>query len=155
MGVTVRRATRADAQAIAGFAVALFELHAEWDPRRFTQIATRDGAERFYGERAEAGGVLLAESDRQAIGFAFFEYEPVLYADLATNVVLLQDLFVEPEARGKGAGRELLRAVRREAERLKADKILLSVAAANGEGREVFKRFGFATTMHEMMLIVN
>ena len=155
MGVTVRRATRADAKAIAGFAVALFELHAKWNAKRFTQIATREGAEHFYGERAEAGSVLVAESHGQIIGFAFFEYEAVLYAELATNVVLLHDLFVVPEARGKGAGRELLNAVREEAKLRGADKILLSVADANAEGRKVFERNGYETTMLEMMLVVD
>jgi len=155
MGVTVRRATRADAGVIAGFAVALFELHAKWDAKRFTQIATREGAEHFYGERAEAGSVLVAESDGEVIGFAFFEYEAVLYAELATNVVLLHDLYVVSQERRKGAGRELLNAVRDEAKRLGADKILLSVADANVEGREVFERNGYETTMHEMMLIVD
>jgi GNAT superfamily N-acetyltransferase len=154
MAVTVRRATRADAKAVAAFAVALFELHAKWDAKRFTQIATRDGAESFYGDRSEAGSVLIAESDGEVMGFAFFEYEALLYAELATNVVLIHDLYVAEEARRMGAGRALLKAVHREATALGADKILLSVAAANAEGREVFERNGYTTTMHEMMLDV-
>lgn len=154
MAVTVRRATRTDAAAIAKFAVALFELHAEWDAKRFTQIATLEGAERYYGDRAEAenAGVHVALDGDRHIGFAYFEYEPMLYAELATRVAWLHDIYVEPDARGGGIGSQLIAAVRHDARALGADKILLSVATGNETGRELFERNGFRTTMHEMML---
>ena len=38
MAVTVRRATRDDAAKAAEFAVALAELHVEWDGERFSRI---------------------------------------------------------------------------------------------------------------------
>jgi GNAT superfamily N-acetyltransferase len=155
MAVTVRHAVRADAEAISEFAVALFELHAQWDPRRFTQIATRDGAARFYGDRADAGSVLVAGMDGKTAGFAYFEYEPTLYAELATQVLWLHDIYVGEEFRGKGVGRELLNAVAAEAKRLGVNKVLLTVAARNDEGRGFFERRGFETTMHEMMLLVD
>src|SRR5690348_2398736 len=104
MPITVRHATRADAGRIAEFAVALFELHAAWNPRRFTQIATIDGATRFYGGRAENGSVLVAELDGRVVGFAYFEYEPTLYAELAVRVLWLHDIYVEPDARGQHVG---------------------------------------------------
>ncbi|MFL6374657.1 MAG: GNAT family N-acetyltransferase [Pyrinomonadaceae bacterium] len=155
MPVAVRKATRADAARVAEFAVALFELHAGWNPRRFTQIATREGAERFYGDRAEQGSVLVAESDGEVVGFAYFEYEPMLYAELATNVAWLHDIYVEPAARGKGAGDALIAGVREEAKQLGANKVLLSVAVQNAAGQRLFERNGFETTMHEMMLVID
>src|SRR5437868_68457 len=82
-----RHATRADAEAIAGFAVALFELHSKWDPRRFSQIATTEGAARFYGDRSEAGSVLVAEVEGRTAGFVYFEYEETLYAELAKRTI--------------------------------------------------------------------
>jgi GNAT superfamily N-acetyltransferase len=154
MPVTVRHATRADAARVAEFAVALFELHAEWNPKRFTQIATADGATGFYGDRAENGSVLVAESDREVVGFAYFEYEPTLYAELATKVAWLHDIYVDPGSRGKGAGRALIAGVRDEAKQLGANKILLSVAVQNAAGHRLFERNGFETTMHEMMLVI-
>ncbi len=155
MAVTVRHATRADAAAIAEFAVALFELHVKWDPRRFTQIATREGAARFYGDKAEAGSVLVAEADGKTAGFAYFEHEETLYAELATRVLWLHDMYVGEEFRGMGVGKELLNAVAAEAKRRGADKVLLTVAARNEKGRRFFERTGFETTMHEMMLVVD
>ena len=152
MAVTVRHAERADAAKVAEFAVALFELHAAWNPRRFTQIATADGATRFYGDRAENGSVLVAESDGKVVGFAYFEYEPTLYAELATKVAWLHDIYVDPASRGEGVGSDLIAKVRHEAKQLGANKVLLSVAVQNAEGHRLFERKGFKTTMHEMML---
>jgi GNAT superfamily N-acetyltransferase len=153
MAVTVRKAIKDDAATIANFAVALFELHAAWDDRRFTQIATLDGAERFYGERSEAEGaaVFVAQVGGRLVGFAYMEYEPTLYAELATNAVWLHHIYVEPDARGQRAGKALLAAVRSEAKLLGANKVLLSVAVGNAEGRRLFEQNGFHATMIEMM----
>src|SRR4051794_25633912 len=115
MAVTVRKATKSDAEKIAEFAVALFELHAGWNPRRFTQIATVEGAANFYGGRAENGSVLVAESDGDVVAFAYFEYEPTLYAELATQVLWLHDIYVDPDVRGQGVGSSLIAGVRDEA----------------------------------------
>lgn len=154
MAVTVRHATRADAAKIAEFAVALFELHVGWNPRRFTQIATREGAERYYGERAENGSILVAEVDGAVVGFAYFEYESTLYAELATKVLCLHDIYVDPAARGQGVGDALIEGVRTEASRRRATKVLLSVAIQNAEGHRLFERKGFEKTMDEMMLVI-
>ena len=157
MPVTVRRATRGDASKIAEFAVALSKLHAELDPARFTQFSGGERAVRFYGERAEADGaaVFVAEDDERILGFAYLEYEPVLYRELATKVAWLDDIYVEPGARGHGAGRALLAAAKSEAKSLGANKILLSVADKNVAGQQLFERNGFRTTMHEMMFVLD
>ena len=154
MAVTVRKATRDDAERVAEFAVRLSEMHAEWDPKRFTPIPMSDGAVRFYGGRAEAenAAVFVAEDGESVVGFAYIQFEPVLYAELATNVVWLHDIYIEPDARGRGTGKALIRAVKDEAKRLGANKILLSVAQKNNLGKEFFERNGFYTTMYEMML---
>jgi GNAT superfamily N-acetyltransferase len=154
MAITVRRATKLDAAAVARFAVALFEMHTDWDAKRFTQIATLEGAIGFYGGRTEAenAAIFVAEDGGRAIGFAYIEYQPVLYAELATRVAWLHDIYVEPDARGLGAGKALIEAVRDEAKRLGAEKVLLSVALGNTHGQKLFEQNGFRTTMYEMML---
>jgi GNAT superfamily N-acetyltransferase len=155
MAVIIRRATRADAAKVAEFVLALFDLHVGWDARRFTQIATLEGAVSYYGDRADHGSVLVAETDGNVVGFAYFEFEPVLYAELATKVLWLHDIYVEPDERGTGVGSRLLSAVKDEAKRLGANKILLSVAIKNQDGQRLFRQEGFETTMHEMMLVVD
>ena len=157
MPALVRRATKTDAAAIAKLALALFELHVEWDERRFTQIGTIEGATRYYGERAEAesAAVFVAEDGGRIVGFAYMEYEPVLYAELATDAALLHDLYVEPDARRSHTASNLLAAVEAEAKRLGANKVLLSVALKNMGGQKLFEQYGFRTTMLEMMLEID
>lgn len=156
MPVAVRKATKADGQKIAEFAVALAEQHYGYDQVRFTRLITVDGAAAYYGGRAEAenAAVFLAESDGNAIGFAYMEYEPVLYAELATKVAWLHDIYVEPEHQGSGAGRELIAAVRNESMLQGANKVLLSVSVKNENAQKFFERSGFRTTMHEMMFAI-
>jgi len=154
LAVLVRRATKADAVKIAEFSVALSEQHISYDPVRFSRLITREGAEAFYGSRTETenAAVLMAEIDGRIVGFAYMEYEPVLYAELATKVAWLHDIYVEPKSQGSGAGRELLEAVQNEAKQSGANKVLLSVARKNADAQRFFERNGFRTTMLEMML---
>ena len=156
MAVVVRRATKADAAKIAEFSVALAEQHYGYDQVRFTRLITREGAAAYYGSRAEAenAAVFLAEIDGHAVGFAYLEYEPVLYAELATKVAWLHDIYIERDARKIGAGRVLLDAVKNEAGRQGANKVLLSVAEQNENAQRFFEQYGFRQTMREMMLEV-
>ena len=156
MDVVVIRATKEDASIIAEYSVALAEKHYSYDQVRFARLITRDGAAAYYGGRAEVdnAAVFLAESEGKVIGFAYMEYEPVLYAELATKVAWLHDIYVVPEHQGLGAGRELIEAVRGEAKRQGANKVLLSVAVNNQNAQQFFERSGFRTTMHEMMLAI-
>jgi GNAT superfamily N-acetyltransferase len=154
MAVIVRRATKEDADKVAEFSVALAEQHIGYDSVRFSRLITREGAEAFYAARTEDknAAVLLAEVDKHIVGFAYMEYEPVLYAELATKVAWLHDIFVEADSRGTGAGQELLKAVSNEARESGANKVLLTVSLKNPTAQLFFERNGFRTTMLEMML---
>jgi GNAT superfamily N-acetyltransferase len=102
MTLTIRSATRDDIDAIVGF------IHALAEYEKLTHAVKADPAmlaRYLFGARPMAE-VLIAETDGAAIGFALFfhnfstfEGRPGLY---------LEDLFVQPEARGAGAGRALL-----------------------------------------------
>ena len=156
MAVAVRKATRDDAAKIAEFSVSLAEQHYGYDQVRFTRLITLEGAAAYYGGRSEAenAAVFVAESEGQIVGFAYMEYEPVLYAELATQVAWLHDIYIEPEMRNSGAGRELLGAVADEARRQGANKVLLSVAEQNENAQRFFEHYGYRQTMREMMLTI-
>jgi hypothetical protein len=82
MPVEVRRANRDDAAAIARLALQLIDQHVGYDPVRFSHIGDLAGMASYYGSRTGAHGavVLVAEDEDSVIGFAYMEFEPVLYA---------------------------------------------------------------------------
>jgi GNAT superfamily N-acetyltransferase len=157
MSLTVRSAKPGDENRVAELAMKLVEQHVAYDERRFARIATLEGMARYYGEQTKVANasVLVAEKDGEIVGFAYMQFEPVIYAGLATNVLWLHDIFVDVSSRARGAGKKLIDAVATEAKRFGANKVLLSVAAKNTAGQGFFEHAGFKTTMHEMMLIVS
>ncbi len=102
MTLTIRPATPDDLDAIVGF------IHALAEYEKLSHAVKADPATlaRYLFGSHPMAEVLIAESDGAAIGFALFfhnfstfEGRPGLY---------LEDLFVQPDARGMGAGKALL-----------------------------------------------
>lgn len=99
--ILIREATREDATLIYSFICAL----ADYEKLRDQVKATPEGiAGLLFGPRPYAE-VLIAEARGEAVGFALyfhnfstFEGKPGIY---------LEDLYVEPHARGLGAGKAL------------------------------------------------
>jgi GNAT superfamily N-acetyltransferase len=112
----IRPATSADTAEIARLIRGLAEYE------RLTHMVTLDDEqlrEHLFGQHPYAE-VLLAEDAGKVVGFALFFHN---YSTFASNPgIYLEDLFVEPEHRGKGHGKALLRA-------------LASVAVERGCGR--------------------
>ena len=154
MEVTVRLARKDDARTVAEYALKLFEQHREYDPERFVRLGNLEGAEWFYGSRndTEDSAVLVAEIDNRVVGFAYMLYEKINYPDLLENALRLEDIYVDDSARGRGAGKALMRAAVEKAKQFGADKLVLTVAAKNAFAREFFSRNGLRETMVEMTL---
>lgn len=101
-GIAIRHATAADAPLILSFIRQL----AEYEHLLHAVKATEDGLrETLFGARP-AAEVLIAEDAGTPVGFAlFFENYSTF---LAQRGIYLEDLFVVPQARGRGVGRVLL-----------------------------------------------
>ncbi|APO96226.1 GNAT family N-acetyltransferase [Xanthomonas vesicatoria] len=101
--VQIRSATPDDVPLLHELITALAVYEREPDAVKATPDALRVS---LFGEGATAHA-LICEHDGQALGFAvyFFNYSTWL----GRNGLYLEDLFVRPEARGKGAGLALLR----------------------------------------------
>jgi GNAT superfamily N-acetyltransferase len=101
----LRRATRADVPEI----LRLIRALAEYEKLSGEVVATEEAlAETLFG-RAPAAEVLLAEEGGRAVGFALFFQNYSTF--LGKPGLYLEDLFVEPAARGRGLGEQLLAAI--------------------------------------------
>lgn len=102
---TTRPATPADVPAILGFIRAL----ADYEKLTHQVVATEALLmTHLFGDRPGAE-VLIAELDGRPVGFALFF--PNFSTFLARPGIYLEDLFVLPDARGRGVGKTLLTAV--------------------------------------------
>ena len=103
----IRPATPADTPAIARLIRSLAEYE------RLSHAVTLDEGhlrEHLFGPRPFAE-VLLAEEAGAVVGFALFFHNYSTF--VGRPGIYLEDLFVEPEHRGKGHGKALLRALAR------------------------------------------
>jgi GNAT superfamily N-acetyltransferase len=98
----IERARRTDVPLILSF---IKEL-AEYERLSHEVTATEDSlAESLFGERAMAE-VRIAYEDERAVGFALFFHNFSTF--LGRPGIYLEDLYVQPHARGRGIGRALL-----------------------------------------------
>lgn len=89
----------------------LIRALAEYEKLAHEVVATEAALrETLFGARP-AAEVLLAEEQGRCVGLALFFQNYSTF--LARPGIYLEDLFVEPEFRGRGIGRDLLRAVAR------------------------------------------
>ncbi|HET7434605.1 MAG TPA: GNAT family N-acetyltransferase [Thermoanaerobaculia bacterium] len=98
----IRTAVEADVPLIYDFIRQL----SEYERLGHSVVATEEGVrETLFGARQYAE-VLIAEEDGTAAGFALFFHNYSTF--LAKPGIYLEDLFVRPEARGRGYGKALL-----------------------------------------------
>lgn len=99
--ITIRFATEADADLILEFIRAL----AEYEKLSHEVVATSDDIRAsMFGEKAYAECLLAMDGDR-ALGFALFYNNYSTF--LGKPGLYLEDLFVKPEERGRGVGKQL------------------------------------------------
>ena len=103
MSIEIRPAVPSDAAQILTFITEL----AEYEKARHEVIASVVDIERsLFSEGATAHG-LICLRDGLPIGFAVFFFSYSTW--LGSNCLYLEDLYVNPEQRGGGAGKKLLR----------------------------------------------
>lgn len=113
---TIRSATAEDAALILQFIIEL----AEYEKARDAVLADEEQIRRsMFGPDAKVRA-LICEEAGQPIGFAVYFYNYSTW--LGRNGIYLEDVFVRPEHRRKGAGRALL-------------KHIAGIALAEGCGR--------------------
>jgi GNAT superfamily N-acetyltransferase len=133
--IAVRQATVADLNLL----VPLFD-----DYRRFyRQPSAPEQARRFLMERFKHSEsvIFLAFDDAAAIGFT--QLYPSFSSSAMARILVLNDLFVAPDARRRGAGSALLQAAARYGRDAGAVRLVLSTEMANTAAQLVYERMGW------------
>ncbi len=105
--LTVRPATIADTKLIFGFIVEL----AVYEKAAAEVVTDEKGvADTLFGPSARASA-LVCELDGEPVGFAVYFYSYSTW--LGKNGIYLEDLYVTPQFRGRGAGKALLQHIAR------------------------------------------
>ena len=109
MTLEIRPAQPADAAQILAFIVEL----AEYERARHEVVASLEDIQRSLFADGASARALICLRDGEPIGYAvyFFSYSTWL----GRNGIYLEDLYVTPQQRGSGAGKQLLRHLAREA----------------------------------------
>lgn len=109
MSFEIRPALPADAEQILAF---IRELAIYERAEHAVVASVEDIRSTLFGDNAPARA-LMCLRDGQPVGYAVYFYSYSTW--LGRNGIYLEDLYVTPEQRGSGAGRQLLRHIAREA----------------------------------------
>jgi GNAT superfamily N-acetyltransferase len=86
------------------------------------------------GERQSHG--IVAERDGRLLGFAHYLFHASSWS--APDICYLEDLFVDPAVRGRGAGRALIHAVYAAADLAQAGSVYWMTQEFNADGRALY-----------------
>ena len=138
----IRPATPEDTPIIARLIRALAEYERLSDRVTFDEAQLRD---HLFGARRYAE-VLLAEDAGQVVGFALFFHNYSTF--VGKPGIYLEDLFVQPEQRGKGHGKALLAALAQLAVERGCGRLEWAVLNWNQPAIEFYRALG-AVPMNE------
>jgi ribosomal protein S18 acetylase RimI-like enzyme len=132
--IDIRQATVEDLD----FIVPLFDAYRQF----YRQPSEPERARKFLLERFEHNQsiVFLAFGRAAAIGFA--QLYPCFSSGAMARTFILNDLFVVPEARGRGAGSALLRKSAAYARRVNALRLTLSTELTNTAAQAIYEAMG-------------
>ncbi len=125
----------------------LLSLKAEFDGCPEALTATSEQLEKDLFEAAPLATVLLAEIDREIVGFAV--YYPIYSTFLARPGLWLDDLFIQSEFRGQKIGQALMARLCKNAQELGCSRIDWTVATNNNLGIHFYEKMG-ATLRQEV-----
>jgi GNAT superfamily N-acetyltransferase len=134
--VSIRAAAESDLPLI----LHLIESLAEYERLRDRCVATEEKLRATLFGDHPAAEILIASIDNEPMGFALFFGNYSTF--LAQPGIFLEDLFVKPEARGKGVGYALLSALARLAVERNCGRLEWNVLDWNELAISFYKRIG-------------
>ena len=153
--MTIRPASAQDWRRVGELCELLVGQHHTWDARRFIPVDRLSGdayTSRVRDEIAQAHAtVLVAEVDGRVAGYVFVSVEAESWKELRPEAGYIHDIVVDPAQRRHGAGTALLKAALDWFAAHNIARVMLWTAPQNTQAQSLFRRFGFRTTMLEMM----
>jgi ribosomal protein S18 acetylase RimI-like enzyme len=132
---TVRRAAPADVVLVAP----LFDAYRQF----YGCSADLDAAGRFLRDRIERGESVVFVAALEGKGVGFVQLYPTFTSIGARRAWILNDLYVAPEARRRGVGRQLMDAARQMAEETEAAWLELATARDNSKAQALYRSCGY------------
>jgi GNAT superfamily N-acetyltransferase len=135
-GIHIRSATEADVPLILRFIRDL----AVYEKLEHKVIATEESVRRTLFGNPRFAEVVFAEADGEEAGFALFFHNYSTF--LGQPGIYLEDLFVKPEARGRGIGKALLAHLARLAKERGCGRLEWAVLDWNTPSINFYKNLG-------------
>ena len=142
---TVRSGRREDAAAAARLWTSSVEEHARYDLVYSAAPDAEKVMRRFLADLSSSSHscLFVAESGGEVVGFLSGELREGSPAFSPKTWAAVEDVYVVPELRSLGIGRDLFEAFQEWAHRKGATGVSLQVAAGNRRAREFYDRLGF------------
>ena len=154
--MVIRKATRADREALGRLGALLMTVHYHFDRRRF--LAPGENAAAGYARFLELqiddpdSVIFVAEIDGVVAGYCYAGIEPLSWKELRDAAGFVHDLALDPSARRQGAGRALLAAAIDWFRGRQMLRVMLWTSTENAPAQQLFRVAGFRPTMMEMSM---
>ncbi|MEX2684201.1 MAG: N-acetyltransferase family protein [Candidatus Sigynarchaeota archaeon] len=145
MTIIYRNSQEGDVEAMTKLARGLVEeLHQTFDKKRFMAMITR-----VMIDPEQRNGTFLAEDDEKhdILGMVIGITKP---SRGGKKEGFLQNIVVDPEARGKGVGKELVRRALDYMKSLKVSTINVNIRDSQPQAITMYERLGFVRTGNKM-----
>lgn len=152
----IRPATPADVPAILPMVAKICALHQAWDSAKYGFLPNpAQRYERWLMQQTkhDRGVLLVAEADTQQLaGFLVATTESEVPIYQLREYGFIHDLWVEPEYRGTGVGRQLIQQAIEAFAHRGVQQIRLDTAMANEAARKLFQSCGFRISTIELLI---
>lgn len=158
----IRRATPADVAKVLPMVAKICALHQSWDSAKYGFLP--NPAQRYEKwligrTKSDRDVFLVAEvndnsSDKlaQLAGFVVATVEQEIPIYELREYAFVHDLWVEPEYRSAGVGRQLVQAALERFTQIGVQQVRLDTAAQNEAARRLFQSCGFRVSTIEMLV---
>jgi ribosomal protein S18 acetylase RimI-like enzyme len=151
----IRPATPDDVPAVLAMVAQLAQLHESWDPQRYDyRPETAAMYDQWLGARAtDSDSVfLVAQRESRVVGFLVATIDDTIRIYRRRRIGFIHDLWVEPQYRNEGIGRQMTMLAIEKFREKGIDQIRLETAVENEAARTLFESCGFRPSSIEMLM---